>query len=80
MCVYSHVCVRAFFLWHSAFFIWITARACAGGAAGAVAAAIGAASGAMAAIYTTRKKDEETGVAGKAQTLYPEYKLYLYPL
>ncbi len=45
-----------------------------------MAAAIGAASGAMAAIYTTRKKDEETGVAGKAQTLYPEYKLYLYPL
>lgn len=40
-----------------------------GGAAGAVAAAIGAASGAMAAIYTTRKKDEESGVAAEARTL-----------
>jgi len=34
-----------------------------------VAAAIGAASGAMAAIYTTRKKDEESGVAADACTL-----------
>jgi len=40
-----------------------------GGAAGAVAAAIGAASGAMAAIYTTRKKDEESGVAADARAL-----------
>jgi len=43
---------------------WVTALGAkaptpGGGAAGAVAAAIGAASGAMAAIYTTRKKDEE---------------------
>ena len=35
----------------------------------AVAAAIGAASGAMAAIYTTRKKDEELGVAEGAKKL-----------
>jgi len=35
----------------------------------AVAAAIGAASGAMAAIYTTRKKDEESGVAADARAL-----------
>ena len=37
--------------------------------AAAVAAAIGAASGAMAAIYTTRKKDEELGVAEEAKKL-----------
>jgi hypothetical protein len=28
MCVCSHVCVRAFFLWHSAFLLWMTARVC----------------------------------------------------
>ena len=73
MCVCSHVCVRAFFSWHSAFLLWMFARGdVSGGAAGAVAAAIGAASGAMAAIYTTRKKDEETGVAGEAQAPYPQ--------
>mmetsp|Transcript_10108 Transcript_10108/g.16856 ORF Transcript_10108/g.16856 Transcript_10108/m.16856 type:complete len:199 (+) Transcript_10108:44-640(+) len=40
-----------------------------GGAAAAVTAAIGAASGAMAAIYTTRKKDELSGVAQDARKL-----------
>eukprot|EP00929_Paragymnodinium_shiwhaense_P115216 TRINITY_DN8394_c0_g1_i2.p1 TRINITY_DN8394_c0_g1~~TRINITY_DN8394_c0_g1_i2.p1 ORF type:complete len:219 (-),score=55.72 TRINITY_DN8394_c0_g1_i2:186-842(-) len=40
-----------------------------GGAAAAVSAAIGLASGAMSAIYTTRKKDEESGVAEQAKEL-----------
>ncbi|EKX33870.1 hypothetical protein GUITHDRAFT_155909 [Guillardia theta CCMP2712] len=45
-----------------------------GGAAAAVCGAIGAAAGAMAAIYTTRKKDEETGVAEKARALSESLK------
>mmetsp|Transcript_17231 Transcript_17231/g.30379 ORF Transcript_17231/g.30379 Transcript_17231/m.30379 type:complete len:211 (+) Transcript_17231:38-670(+) len=40
-----------------------------GGAAAAIAASLGAASGSMAAIYTTRKKDEASGVAEKAREL-----------
>jgi len=40
-----------------------------GGAAAAVAASLGAASGSMACIYTTRKKDQESGVAEQAKSL-----------
>eukprot|EP00960_Hanusia_phi_P064192 765723-Hanusia_phi.AAC.2 len=42
--------------------------------AAAVCGAIGAAAGAMAAIYTTRKKDEESGVAEKARALSESLK------
>jgi formiminotetrahydrofolate cyclodeaminase len=40
-----------------------------GGAAAAVAASLGAASGSMASIYTTRKKDEASGIAETARAL-----------
>lgn len=46
-----------------------------GGAAAAVGAAIGAAAANMAAAYTQRKKDVDSGAATKAQTLMDSFHL-----
>lgn len=46
-----------------------------GGAAAAVGAAIGASAASMAAAYTQRKKDIETGAAVKAQALIDSFQL-----
>ena len=46
-----------------------------GGAAAAIGAAIGASAANMAAAYTQRKKDVETGAAAKAQTLIDSFHI-----